>query len=105
MAMKVLSPDEVSRHSTELDGLGAGYITKVGFKVAVAKAGDPVGLSFTSCLSCRQCKTGHPAYCNTFMPVNIGGKKECFQGKEGNITGSSSANLALQATRLLMNSR
>jgi Zn-dependent alcohol dehydrogenase len=73
--------------SVELSVLGAGYITKVGSKITVAKVGDPVGLSFTSCLSCTQCKTGHPAFCNSFTALNIGGKKECFEGKEGKITG------------------
>ena len=37
----------------------------------VAKAGDPVLLSFASCQACRNCVKGHPAYCALFGPLNL----------------------------------
>lgn len=38
--------------------------------------GDHVVLSFTSCGDCRNCRGGHPAYCATWLPLNlIGGRR------------------------------
>lgn len=32
-------------------------------------------LSFSHCQSCEQCKAGHPAYCYSFVPLNLGGQR------------------------------
>src|SRR6266498_2800230 len=38
--------------------------------------GDQVLLSFTSCGTCANCRDGHPAYCATWLPLNlIGGTR------------------------------
>src|SRR5690606_26001124 len=33
--------------------------------------GDHVLLTFTSCGTCRHCRSGHPAYCVEFLPRNV----------------------------------
>ncbi|QCO98634.1 NAD(P)-dependent alcohol dehydrogenase [Arthrobacter sp. 24S4-2] len=55
---------------------GAGIVAEVGSAVARVHAGDRVVLSFTSCGSCGNCRDGHPAYCDTWLPENlIGGAR------------------------------
>lgn len=55
---------------------GAGVVSAVGPGVTRVSAGDTVILSFTSCGSCGNCRDGHPAYCDTWLPANlIGGAR------------------------------
>lgn len=54
---------------------GAGVVEEVGSAVTGVAPGDHVVLSFTSCGDCRNCQGGHPAYCATWLPLNlIGGR-------------------------------
>ncbi|HJQ46986.1 MAG TPA: NAD(P)-dependent alcohol dehydrogenase [Amycolatopsis sp.] len=50
---------------------GAGVVEAVGSAVTRVSPGDPVALSFTSCGKCRHCRSGHPAYCTTWVPANM----------------------------------
>lgn len=50
---------------------GAGVVEAVGSAVTKVKPGDQVLLSFTSCGSCRGCRGGHPALCDTWVPRNL----------------------------------
>lgn len=52
---------------------GAGVVEKVGAGVSKVQPGDHVVLSFNHCLECRNCKSGKPAYCLNFAPLNFGG--------------------------------
>ncbi|QAY74225.1 NAD(P)-dependent alcohol dehydrogenase [Agromyces protaetiae] len=55
---------------------GAGVVEAVGAGVSTVKPGDKVLLSFTSCGVCRNCKLGHPAFCQYFLTLNlIGGRR------------------------------
>ncbi|MER5451763.1 NAD(P)-dependent alcohol dehydrogenase [Streptomyces sp. NPDC002766] len=55
---------------------GAGVVEAVGPAVTGVAPGDHVVLSFTSCGECRNCDGGHPAYCATWLPLNlIGGRR------------------------------
>jgi aryl-alcohol dehydrogenase len=55
---------------------GAGVVEEVGTAVASVRPGDHVLLSFTSCGRCTNCRDGHPAYCDTWLPANlIGGRR------------------------------
>ncbi len=55
---------------------GAGVVEAVGPAVTGVAPGDHVVLSFTSCGDCRNCRAGHPAYCATWLPLNlIGGRR------------------------------
>ncbi|WP_329334617.1 NAD(P)-dependent alcohol dehydrogenase [Streptomyces sp. NBC_01352] len=55
---------------------GAGVVEAVGSDVTGVAPGDHVVLSFTSCGDCRNCRDGHPAYCATWLPMNlIGGRR------------------------------
>ncbi|GAA4081317.1 NAD(P)-dependent alcohol dehydrogenase [Streptomyces shaanxiensis] len=55
---------------------GAGVVEAVGSAVTGIAPGDHVVLSFTSCGDCRNCLGGHPAYCATWLPLNlIGGRR------------------------------
>ncbi|MCI3274181.1 NAD(P)-dependent alcohol dehydrogenase [Streptomyces cylindrosporus] len=55
---------------------GAGVVEAVGPAVTGVAPGDHVLLSFTSCGECRNCHGGHPAYCATWLPLNlIGGRR------------------------------
>ncbi|MFE9443691.1 NAD(P)-dependent alcohol dehydrogenase [Streptomyces sp. NPDC006602] len=55
---------------------GAGVVEAVGSDVTGVAPGDHVVLSFTSCGECRNCRGGHPAYCATWLPLNlIGGRR------------------------------
>lgn len=70
--------------------------------------GDPVLLSFDHCTKCTQCRTGHPAYCGTFNPLNVAGDQTTFHGKEGGVAGqffgqSSFANLSVVKEATIVN--
>jgi aryl-alcohol dehydrogenase len=52
---------------------GSGTVEAVGAGVTTVAPGDHVVLSFDSCGTCRNCRTGHPAYCATFMARNLSG--------------------------------
>ncbi len=55
---------------------GAGVVEQVGSAVTGIEPGDQVLLSFTSCGRCANCRAGHPAYCATWLPLNlIGGTR------------------------------
>ncbi|MFF6983052.1 NAD(P)-dependent alcohol dehydrogenase [Streptomyces sp. NPDC008343] len=55
---------------------GAGVVEAVGPAVTGVAPGDHAVLSFTSCGDCRNCRGGHPAYCATWLPLNlIGGRR------------------------------
>ncbi|MFF0078446.1 NAD(P)-dependent alcohol dehydrogenase [Streptomyces canus] len=55
---------------------GAGVVEAVGPAVTGVAPGDHVVLSFTSCGDCRNCAGGHPAYCATWLPLNLlGGRR------------------------------
>lgn len=55
---------------------GAGVVEEVGSAVTKVAAGDQVLLSYTSCGRCPNCRDGHPAYCDTWLPSNlIGGER------------------------------
>ena len=50
---------------------GAGIVERVGAGVTRVVPGDKVLLSFTSCGHCANCRSGHPAYCATWLPSNL----------------------------------
>lgn len=50
---------------------GAGIVDAVGPAVTSVKPGDKVLLTFNSCGQCRHCGNDHPAYCQTFVPLNM----------------------------------
>jgi len=52
---------------------GAGTVQAVGPGVTVVAPGDHVVMSFDSCGECANCRSGHPAYCQTFMLRNLSG--------------------------------
>lgn len=54
---------------------GAGVVEKVGAEVTHVVPGDHVVLSFASCGQCKPCKSGHAAYCEQLMPLNLYGKR------------------------------
>jgi len=55
---------------------GAGVVERIGPGVTSVSPGDHVILSFTSCGDCGNCRAGHPAYCATWLPLNlIGGAR------------------------------
>lgn len=55
---------------------GAGVVEAVGPDVTGVAPGDHAVLSFTSCGGCHNCRDGHPAYCATWLPLNlIGGRR------------------------------
>jgi aryl-alcohol dehydrogenase len=52
---------------------GAGVVEAVGSAVSRVAPGDQVVLSFTSCGRCGGCRSGHPAYCEAWLPLNLFG--------------------------------
>ena len=55
---------------------GAGVVEAVGSAVQRVRPGDHVLASFTSCGYCSNCLGGHPAYCLSFLPLNLlGGQR------------------------------
>ncbi|WP_234325691.1 NAD(P)-dependent alcohol dehydrogenase [Streptomyces sp. NRRL S-146] len=84
----------------------------VGPAVTGVAPGDHVLLSFTSCGDCRNCRGGHPAYCATWLPLNLlgGGRADGSHtiSRDGEALGghffgqSSFAELALADERSLV---
>jgi aryl-alcohol dehydrogenase len=54
---------------------GSGVVEQVGDGVEGVAVGDHVVLSFSSCGACQNCTGGHPAYCDTFLFRNLGGRE------------------------------
>ncbi len=55
---------------------GAGIVEETGAAVTRVATGDRVLLSYTSCGRCANCRDGHPAYCETWLPANLlGGQR------------------------------
>ncbi|ANY22168.1 NAD(P)-dependent alcohol dehydrogenase [Gordonia terrae] len=52
---------------------GAGIVESAGAAVTTVQVGDHVVLSFDYCGTCTNCRDAHPAYCDTFLPRNLGG--------------------------------
>ncbi len=50
---------------------GAGIVDAVGPGVTSVKPGDKVLLTFNSCGTCRHCHDDQPAYCQSFVPLNM----------------------------------
>lgn len=63
---------------------GAGVVERVGPGVGSVAPGDKVLLSFTSCGDCGGCESGHPAYCETWVPRNLMGMLRA--GDSGTVT-------------------
>jgi aryl-alcohol dehydrogenase len=53
---------------------GAGIVEAVGPQVDDVAVGDHVVLSFSFCGDCSFCNDGHPAYCTTWMELNLFGR-------------------------------
>ncbi|PYH92652.1 alcohol dehydrogenase [Aspergillus ellipticus CBS 707.79] len=51
---------------------GAGVIMKTGSNVTHLTPNDKVLLSYAFCGTCKQCDSGHPAYCYQWVPNNFG---------------------------------
>lgn len=54
---------------------GAGVVEAVGASVEHLVPGDHVVLAFDSCGGCAQCRSGAPAYCDTFEARNLTGRR------------------------------
>ena len=54
---------------------GAGVVLETGKAVKGLAKGDHVVLTFTSCGTCRDCSSGHPAYCESFPMLNFAGRR------------------------------
>jgi aryl-alcohol dehydrogenase len=54
---------------------GAGIVEAIGDGVTTVAVGDHVVLSFDSCGECTPCRTGRPAYCDTFIIRNLTGRR------------------------------
>ena len=52
---------------------GAGIVERVGRSVRTLVEGDHVVVSFNFCGDCRQCVTGRPVQCDTWVPRNLVG--------------------------------
>lgn len=50
-------------------------VLEVGSAVKDVKKGDKVLLSYNFCGDCPHCTEGHPAYCESMIPLNFGGKR------------------------------
>ena len=71
---------------------GAGRVLKIGSEVRRVSVGDAVLMSFTSCGSCRQCRSGHPAYCDHHLDWNLfDGRRpdgtSTFTGEQAEVSG------------------
>jgi aryl-alcohol dehydrogenase len=51
---------------------GAGIVERTGWKVKSVRQGDHVVLSYQSCGHCPQCRSGHPADCESLYELNFG---------------------------------
>ncbi|KAF2501918.1 NAD(P)-binding protein [Lophium mytilinum] len=76
-------PKEAIPYPKVLGHEGAGVVQEIGSDVKNAKVGDSVLLSFQSCSYCKDCKDGHPSYCQQFSPLNYGGEQEVFEIENG----------------------
>jgi aryl-alcohol dehydrogenase len=54
---------------------GAGVVVETGRAVTGLAKGDHVVLTFGSCGKCRDCSSGHPAYCESFPMLNFAGRR------------------------------
>ncbi|MET0899805.1 MAG: NAD(P)-dependent alcohol dehydrogenase [Mycobacterium sp.] len=63
----------------------SGVVEEIGPSVTTLAPGDHVVISFESCRDCRQCDSGHPAYCARFAALNYRGRR-----KDGSTTMSRS---------------
>lgn len=54
---------------------GSGVVEAVGADVTAVAPGDRVVMSFDYDGTCRPCRTGHPAYCESFFEHNFGGSR------------------------------
>jgi len=54
---------------------GAGIVEKVGSGISDLRQGDHVVLTFNSCGTCRNCCTGHQAYCLSLPALNFSGRR------------------------------
>jgi aryl-alcohol dehydrogenase len=88
---------------------GAGVVEQVGRRVKGFRRGDHVVLSYQSCGSCRQCRSGHPKDCERFYEANFGfarldGSNALYRsGVRGHFFGQSSfATHALTTERNLV---
>jgi aryl-alcohol dehydrogenase len=54
---------------------GAGVVRAVGDDVRGIRPGDHVLLSYRSCGSCPECRSAHPAYCQSFRALNAVGTR------------------------------
>jgi aryl-alcohol dehydrogenase len=54
---------------------GAGVVVEVGKAVTGIEKGDHVVLTFGSCGVCRECSSGHPAYCPSQPLLNFAGRR------------------------------
>lgn len=55
---------------------GAGVVEEIGAEVRRVKTGDSVLMTFTSCGHCATCRSGHPAYCDDHLRLNLlGGRR------------------------------
>ncbi|SNR23296.1 NAD(P)-dependent alcohol dehydrogenase [Halorubrum vacuolatum] len=54
---------------------GSGVVEAVGAGVSSVEPGDRVVLSFDFDDTCRSCRAGHPAYCESFFEHNFGGAR------------------------------
>ncbi|MFF5477972.1 NAD(P)-dependent alcohol dehydrogenase [Streptomyces sp. NPDC012935] len=54
---------------------GAGTVVATGPGASTLAVGDQVVLSFDACRTCRQCTTGHPAYCVLSAALNYTGTR------------------------------
>ncbi|MGP4045807.1 NAD(P)-dependent alcohol dehydrogenase [Streptomyces sp. 2A115] len=88
---------------------GAGIVEAVGADVTGVEPGDHVVLSFTSCGSCRNCRDGHPAYCATWLPLNLlgGGRADGSStiSRDGNPIGGHFFGQSSFAERALVDER
>ncbi|WP_432533080.1 NAD(P)-dependent alcohol dehydrogenase [Kineococcus arenarius] len=88
---------------------GAGVVEAVGDAVTTVRPGDKVLMTFTSCGTCPNCLTGHPAYCEAFMPRNLldGSRADgsaTVRGSAGDLHGSFFAQSSF-ATHVLADER
>jgi aryl-alcohol dehydrogenase len=60
---------------TVLGHEASGLVEEVGAAVTTLAPGDHVVVSYDSCRSCAQCRSGHPAYCELFAALNYGGTR------------------------------
>ncbi|MFA5183216.1 MAG: NAD(P)-dependent alcohol dehydrogenase [Syntrophales bacterium] len=83
---------------------GAGIVELTGKKVKAVRPGDHVVLSYQSCGTCRQCKSGRPTKCRRFYDLNFGfhrpdGSNALEQsGVRGHFLGQSSFSSHILAT-------